>query len=280
MKQGKRRFFWGLVAVVGLMALSIPGSAEAKVRVGKACPPVKRVSIKKIDHSIWDRLLRKYVDNEGMVNYKAWKASKADRQALDRYLQKVGCVSRKKEASSKAKLAFWINIYNALTIKGILREYPTSSIRNHTARFFGYNIWKDLLLWVGGNYYSLDHVEHKILRKMGEPRIHFAIVCASIGCPRLLPQAYTAAKLEKQLKKNTHHFFKQHRHFRYNKKEKRFYLSSILKWFKGDFGKNKAERLKTIAPYLPSKETRQLARQNKVSISYLSYNWKLNKQKK
>ena len=89
-----------------------------------------------------------------------------------------------------AKLAFWINAYNAVTVHGILREYPTSSIRNHTAKLAGYNIWKDLQLAIGGRAYSLDTMEHMILRPEREPQIHFAIVCASIGLSRLLNEAY------------------------------------------------------------------------------------------
>jgi hypothetical protein len=100
-----------------------------------------------------------------------------------------------------------INAYNAVTVRGILREYPTSSIQNHAAKWLGYNIRKDLLLLVGGQPYSLDQIEHEILRKLDEPRIHFAIVCASRSWPRLGNRAYTAADLENQLDFNTQAFF-------------------------------------------------------------------------
>ncbi|MCP4172364.1 MAG: DUF547 domain-containing protein [Fuerstiella sp.] len=114
-----------------------------------------------------------------LMAWRAWHSSAVDIRALDRYLS----TGRANQTTKNGKLAFWINAYNAATIRGILREYPTTSIRNHTARLFGYNIWKQLQLYVGNKAHSLEGIEHQVLRKMNEPRIHFAIVCASIGCP-------------------------------------------------------------------------------------------------
>ena len=150
-------------------------------------------------------------------------------------------------ATREAKLAFWINAYNAVTVHGILREYPTTSIRNHTAKLFGYNIWHDLQLYVGGTAYSLDTMEHQILRKMSEPRIHFAIVCASIGCPRLLNEAYTADRINEQLEINSKDFFARAQNFRYDQSKKQFYVSAILDWFGEDFGNSQAEQLRRIS---------------------------------
>ena len=162
------------------------------VIVGSHVPAAERVSLDRIQHAEWDGLLKKYVNSSGLVDYNSWKSSHADIVALEHYLSHL---SRSNGQGTKdQQLAFWINAYNAVTVKGILREYPTSSIRNHTAKFVGYNIWKNLKLQVGDQQVSLDGMEHQILRKMGEPRIHFAIVCASIGCPRLLNEAYVAER--------------------------------------------------------------------------------------
>lgn len=98
-------------------------------------------------------------------------------------------------------------------------------------RCHGYNIWKDLLLIVGEDAYHREQKEHEIQRKMGELRAHFAIVCASRSCPRLLNEAYTAARIDQQLDGNTRHFFAQPRIFRYDTSNRRIYSSSILKWF-------------------------------------------------
>lgn len=235
-------------------------------------------SMDAVDHSPWDQLLQKYVDSNGRVNYSAWKSATDDLRALDRYLSELSAANVSVSATSESRLAFWINAYNAVTVRGILREYPTTSIRNHTARLFGYNIWKDLKLYVGGKAYSLDQIEHELLRKMGEPRIHFAIVCASIGCPRLLNRAYVSDRLENQLEENAKHFFSQRQNFRYDAAAKRFYLSAILDWFGEDFGASQAKVLQRIAAWLPTESAIVAAKNNTVRISYLDYDWNLNKQ--
>jgi hypothetical protein len=231
-----------------------------------------------IDHSAWDAIVRKYVDENGMVAYRELHASSAEVQALDGYLQTLSTASSRIRASRDGQLAFWINAYNAVTVRGIVREYPTSSIRNHTARLYGYNIWKDLQLYVGGRPYALEQIEHQILRKLGEPRIHFAIVCASIGCPRLLNEAYDAERVQQQLETNSQNFFSRPQNFRYDQRTSRFYLSSILSWFEEDFGSDQAAQQRTISQWLPSDAARQAAAQNAVSISFLDYDWNLNEQ--
>jgi hypothetical protein len=168
-----------------------------------------------------------------------------DRQALNQYLDHLSTGGTGKGTSADAKLAFWINAYNAVTVHGILREFPTTSIRNHTARLVGYNIWKHLQLYVDGKLWSLEDIEHKILRKMNEPRIHFAIVCASISCPRVLNEAYTPATVQMQLDTNARDFFSRPQNFQHNSGN--FQLSAILDWFGSDFGSSKANRLRMIA---------------------------------
>ncbi|MGE3239479.1 MAG: DUF547 domain-containing protein [Pirellulales bacterium] len=269
-----------IALLVGAVALSNVTAtlAGTPVLVGVNVPEQQRMSVDRIDHSAWNELLKKYVDQYGMVNYAAWKASSADLRALDKYLNHLSTASIAGPVNRNASLAFWINAYNAVTVKGILREYPTTSIRNHTARVFGYNIWKDLKLVVGGQPYSLEQIEHEVLRKMGEPRIHFAIVCASVGCPRLLNEAYAPEKLEQQLANNAETFFANPRNFRYDPMQGTIALSSILDWFGEDFGPNQAEQLTSIAPYLPDAPARQLAESGTARVSYLDYDWNLNDQ--
>ncbi len=275
----RRRIFaiCGIFFAVVICGGLIPVFAGTKVYVGEKTPASQQVSMDEIDHSAYDALLRKYVNAAGDVNYAAWHKNAADRKRLEAYLQELSRASRRLPASRNAKLAYWINAYNAVTLHGILREYPTTSIRNHTAKFFGYNIWHDLLLTVGVEYISLDQIEHNVLRKMNEPRIHFAIVCASKSCPRLLNRAYTGAKLEEQLVANTKHFFANPLHFKHQGGS--FKLSAILSWFAADFGSSKASQLKTIAPYLPTEAAREAAANNSVSVSYLEYDWSLNEKK-
>ncbi|MBC8356747.1 MAG: DUF547 domain-containing protein [Planctomycetes bacterium] len=272
-----------LLITIGIFAGSVclisgTATAGAKVTVGRNVAASERISIDQIDHSHWNVLLKKYVDQAGNVNYTAWKHSRQDEQQLDAYLAQLSHADSRKRASREAILAFWINAYNAVTIKGILREYPTTSIRNHTARVFGYNIWKDLLLVVGGEAYYLEQIEHEILRKMNEPRIHFAIVCASTSCPKLRNEAYLGQTLDEQLADNARDFFAKSGNFRYDPSSRRFHVSSILSWFAEDFGKDQAAQLRAIAPHLPTPATQQAARTNAVRISYLDYDWGLNDQ--
>ncbi len=255
------------------------GVAGPNVEVGANVPAGRQVSMDQIDHGTWDRLLQQYVDDNGRVAYARWKRSAADTKSLDEYLAHLSSANPHAQASREAQLAFWINAYNAVTIRGILREYPTSSIRNHTAKLVGYNIWDDLLLIVGGTGYSLNEIEHEILREMGEPRIHFAIVCAAISCPRLLNEAYTKDQLESQLKTNSQHFFAQPGNFQHDTSREVMQLSSILKWFGEDFGQSTVEQLRAIAPYLPTREAQSAAQAGNVSVSYLKYDWGLNDQK-
>lgn len=236
------------------------------------------VSIDDINHDAWNELVAKYVDQNGMVNYKAWKAASQDVRQLDSYLQHLSDASLNAPAAREAKLAFWINAYNSVTVRGILREYPTSSIRNHTARLWGYNIWKNLKLYVGGQPKSLEDIEHKILRKMSEPRIHFAIVCASVGCPRLLNRAYEGDQLEEQLDSNAKDFFSRQQNFRHDSKQRVFHLSAIMDWFGTDFGANQRVQLNTIADWLPTQTAQNAARINAVTIRFQDYDWNLNEQ--
>jgi len=252
--------------------------AGTKVTLGRNVGAGQLVSMDQVDHSAWDALLKRYVDESGNVAYAQWQKSAADVQALDTYLTTLSAASAQSRASKPAQLAFWINAYNAVTVRGILREYPTTSIRNHTAKAFGYNIWDDLLLTVGGNSVSLNQMEHEVLRKMGEPRIHFAIVCASRSCPRLLNEAYTAEKLDEQLTRNTQAFFAHPGNFQYDAGRRQMQLSSILKWFGEDFGNGQAAQLRTIAPYLPNRQAYDAAVANAVSVSHLDYDWGLNDQ--
>lgn len=262
------------VLVFGFASTSVRGGSP--VFVGRKA--TQQLSMDQVDHAAWDELLKKYVNKDGMVDYRGLKSNADDMNRLRRYLDSLSAANPSVTASRGAKLAFWINAYNAVTLHGILREYPTTSIRNHTPRLFGYHIWHDLQLYVGGTAYSLDTIEHQILRKMGEPRIHFAIVCASIGCPRLLNEAYRANRVDQQLETNAKDFFARSQNFRYDQSQQRFFLSSILDWFGDDFGGSQAEQLRRISQWLPSAAAQSAARQNAVRVSYLNYNWDLNQQ--
>ncbi len=269
------------ILLVAILIFSIHASsawAGGAATLGRAAPANQRISFEQIDHSSWDALLQKYCDSVGFVNYQAWQKSRQDQAALDQYLSHLSQADPGKSSSRESQFAFWINAYNAVTVKGILREYPTTSIRNHTAKFFGYNIWDDLLLPVGGRTYSLNQMEHEVLRKMGDPRVHFAIVCASIGCPPLLNNAYVTDKMDAQLTFNSKRFFADRSKFSYDAARRRIAVSPILQWFAEDFGADQAAQMRRIAPFLPDEGAQALAADGQASVSYQDYDWGLNDQ--
>ena len=246
-----------------------------QVVIGQQAPQSQQVSINQINHAAWNQLLGTFVNDRGGVNYGAWKSSPAATQALDAYLATLSRANPQLGSNRANQLAFWINAYNAMTVKGILREYPTSSIRNHTSETGGYNIWKTMYLPVGNLHYNLDSIEHKILRNMNEPRIHFAIVCASRSCPPLHVRAYQPEVIDQQLTFNTQKFFANPENFRWDPASRVFYMSSIVEWFGSDFGATQQDQLRYLARYLPQ-HAQAAAQQGAGSISSLNYSWDLN----
>ena len=266
--------FFGCMAV-GCFVLN--SSVQAQQTAGKQWPVAQQVSMDSIKHESFNKLLKKYVDKNGMVNYKAWHASTTDRSTLTTYLEHLGQASFNQPAQRNAQLAYWINAYNAVTIEGILRVYPTKSIRKHT-KPVGYNIWKNLKLHVADKKINLEDIEHKVLRKMNEPRIHFAIVCASIGCPRLLNEAYSAEKMEQQLTVNTKDFFSRSQNLQIDPNSKQIKLSKLLEWYGSDFGGDINTQLTAYKKYWPAESVQAVA-PGGFSIGYLSYDWNLNTQR-
>ena len=137
------------------------------------------------NHSLWNDLLQKHVSVQGNVNYKGFKLDYSD---LERYLQSLSDNIPNKSWSKAEKLSYWINAYNAYTIKLIIDKYPLKSIKDINRP------WDQRFIKLGEKIYTLNDIEHEILRKMNEPRIHFAIVCASISCPKLQNEAFTPLK--------------------------------------------------------------------------------------
>jgi hypothetical protein len=277
----RRKAVYGLVVLLGSVGLfyALTGGFPngPKVLIGRKWGADERTSIEEIDHGEWDRLLRRYADEVGDVDYSGWKGTPADVEGLDAYLTGLSRADPAQSAGREPRLAFWINAYNASTIRGILREYPTSSIQRHAAHLWGYNIWRDLLLQVGDQRYSLGQIEHEVLRPLNEPRIHFAIVCASRGCPPLLNRAYTARDLERQLSDNSRNFFADPRKLEYDRASATLWLSPILKWYAADFGPTEAAMLQTIARYLP-RDLASLPGSFGLRVRYLDYDWNLNDQ--
>ena len=270
-----RRVALGLM--VAFASVFTTSSLKAEETVGTQWPESQQVSMDSIDHQVFDKLLKKYVNKDGRVNYQAWHASTADRKMLTDYLAHLSQANANIAAQRNAKLCYWINSYNAVTIEGIMRVYPTTSIRKHTSETGGYNIWKNLKLIVGDNKINLEDIENKVLRKMNEPRIHFAIVCASIGCPRLMNEAYMPNKLDQQLVTNTKDFFSRSQNLQVDTNAKQVKLSKILEWYGTDFGADVATQIRALEKYWPAADVQAIAAGG-YSVGYLPYDWNLNTQ--
>ena len=236
---------------------------------------IARVGFDQYAHRGFDSLLQKYVDQRGNVDYVTWQSNSQDRSVLLNYLRGMSSVDTSLQASRQSEMAFWINAYNALTLEGILQLYPTKSIKDHAPDPSGYNIWDDFKLPVGGQEYSLNNIEHQVLRKMGDPRIHFAIVCASKGCPQLAQRAYFAESLDQQLANSTRLFFQTPEKFSYDLQRGQLGLSPIIQWFGEDFGRTDGERLQYLSQFMPAGAA-QLAASGSAGITYLDYDWSLN----
>ena len=234
-----------------------------------------RLGFENIDHRVFDSLLQKYVDRNGDVDYATWQKDRTDRVTLYNYLSQMRGLDTSLRSSREAEMAFWINAYNALTIEGILRVYPTRSIKDHAPDPNGVNIWDDFKLPVAGKRYSLNDIEHKVLRPMGDPRIHFAIVCASKGCPQLAQRAYFPELLDRQLTYGTSLFFRSPDKFTYDLRRGQIGVSPIIQWFGEDFGRDDRERMRYLSQFMPADAAR-LAASGSATVSYLDYDWSLN----
>ena len=173
-------------------------------------------------------------------------------------------------ASSEEQLAFWINTYNALAIKGIIDGGSPSS-------FFGrIGYFKTTTYEAGGKTISLYDLERDVIIPLGEPRIHFAIVCASFSCPMLRSEAYTAEHLDEQLELNARRFINDPTRNRFDRGSKVAHLSKIFDWFPEDFEKHSGTVLGYVANYVDDPELAKELRDGGYKIKYLKYDWSLN----
>lgn len=227
-----------------------------------------------VDFTLWDQLLQKYVKN-AQVDYAGWK--KESLPLLDQWLLTTQSVSLDL-LDSAAGSAFLLNLYNALTIRQVLQKYPIESIRPtvlgvpNMVSFLQF--FKQSIHTLNGQRLSLDNIEHDILRaRYDESRIHFALVCASQGCPGLRSNAYRPDKLDAQLAEDAKTFITNPNKVRYEPTSQTLYCSKIFKWYAEDFLAKADSVVSYIQPYLnvPLPET--------VRIEYLSYSWQLNDQR-
>ena len=247
-------------------------------------------------HSVFTGLLKSNVDN-GKVDYKGFINS---RDQFNNYLQSLGNVTEKQYNSwtDEQKLAFWINAYNAFTIQAIIDNYPIKRSFTLVGIFYAPKnsilqipgVWKKLKFKAAGRDVTLDHIEHGILRvDFNEPRIHAAINCASLGCPDLMNEAYTADKLDSQLDLASINFVNNsYKGVQITPNGKNVKVSKIFKWFGEDFYENYNDEIFSdrkkrdngalgfIITYSQDEEAKKVIESNDFKLKHLHYDWSLN----
>jgi len=218
-----------------------------------------------VDHSAFTVLLKQHVKG-GVVSYATLKTD----ARLDAYLKRMRAVDAS-ELTGSDQVAFWINVYNAFTLKKICDHYPVKSIQDIP------NVWTEKFIAIDGETYSLNDVENNRVRPFGDPRTHFALVCAAQSCPPLRSEAYTASKLNAQLDDQGRSFLRSPRWNRFDVRTSSCALSKIVDWYLADFGGMYTKILKTLSAFTTDDVTAALKNSGYgFTVTYLEYDWSLN----
>ncbi len=271
MRLSRRRVLAGMAA---LATLGLDSVATAADRLGRFTAPAAGNAV--AAHDALDDLLGRYVhgapDGINRVDYSRWQRTSADRQALDGY---ITALSRTEPASLKRpdQFAFWANLYNAATLRLVLEAYPVASIREIKPHLFASGPWSKPVISVQGVELSLDDIEHGILRTgWREPRVHYAVNCASRGCPNLRARAFRGERLEPDLTDAAIEYVNHPRGARLE--GDRLVVSSIYKWYREDFGTSDARLTLHLAKYAKPALRARLATVRHIERD--AYDWTLN----
>ena len=249
------------------------------------CPPralaieIRTGAERETDIQLWGGVLNDYV-KAGRVNYTALCQDKR----LAAYTARLSVTDPKSISEKNDRLAFWINVYNAFTLKVICDNYPLKSINDlHTGGLLigtviKKTVWDKKFVVINGKEMSLNHIEHKIIRPVfKDPRAHFALVCASKSCPSLRSEPYVGSRLDAQLENQGVIFFAQPEKNTFDVEKRKAHLSKILDWYDKDFGKNDQEILMYVSRFLPESISRILRSTiEDWDIDHTRYDWSLN----
>ncbi len=239
-------------------------------------------------HSAWDALLKRNVvlEREGKASLVRYAGMARERAALESYLDSLSAVPRRdfERWSKPEQIAFLVNAYNAFTVDKVLARYPDLRSIRDFGRWFG-NPFRDRFFRLFGEPFSLDRIEHEMLRKPGaydEPRVHYALNCASLGCPMLREEAYVAARLDAQLEDQARRFLSDRARNRYDPRSRSLEVSKIFDWYGEDFARGAKDG--SLAAYLAryadlladtAADRRRIAERG-AGIEFLDYDWTLN----
>ncbi len=262
-----------------LIFLSLPAgvaSAAPKAELWPVWQAHDPASVQALDHQAWQDFLDTYLvqSPDGINRLPYGRVSLLDKKRLAAYLRRLSQVLVFGLNRSRQQ-AFWINLYNALTVKVILDHYPVKSIFdiNISPGWFARGPWAKKLIKVEGRKLSLDDIEHRILRPIWkDPRVHYSLNCASLGCPNLSSEAFTKGNLERLLEEGARDYINHLRgvHFAGEK----LVVSSIFKWFASDFGADSKALVTHLKKYSEANLRKRL--QAVTKISAYEYDWRLN----
>lgn len=263
----KRYLSLRLVWLPATVLAAVLGLAAGSVR------PITASEGGKVDGAAWERVLARYA-RDGGIDYEALAGDRGD---LDRYLDSLRG-ARPQGWSRQEQIAFWVNAYNAVVIHHVLERYPDLASVQEVDGFFD-----ELTFPVAGEERTLDEIE-TAARDLGDPRVHFAVVCASTSCPDLRANPYTGDKLEQQLADQTRRFLDDpDKGLRYDREANTLWLSSIFKWYAGDFTGGstvvaffiRGDVLEWVAEHVRDPLAKTL-REREPAVRYLNYDWGLN----
>ncbi|API87754.1 hypothetical protein F7310_02920 [Francisella uliginis] len=262
-----------MLVILALIATSLNAAPSAKL--WGYWDKSDQSSQAKIDFKSWQAFLDKYVVQKGdqtFVNYR--DVSKKDKQNLNKAINTYSKLDILKYNKNQ-QLAYWINMYNMLTIRVILQHYPVKSITDIDKSWFGYSkVWDQNVVKINSKELTLNDIEHRIVRPIWhDPRVHSAVNCASISCPNLSKQAYQGGQINAQLNKSFATWVNSSKGFEL--RNNNIYISKIFDWYGSDFG-NQTHMRQFIAKYLTSKVKKEAILNENKTIYYQNYNWNLN----
>ncbi len=268
----KKYAMWLLTAFIVLFngaVLAVP-AAQLWERWNQHNP----ASTETIDHNVWDVLLKRYVGahRDGINRVAYSRIGSHDAAVLKTYIKQLGKV-KISHYNRDEQRAYWINLYNALTVSEILDHYPITSIRDIRSGIFTSGPWQKELIEVEAEALTLDDIEHRILRPIWrDPRLHYAVNCASLSCPNLQLQAFTADNTEQLLERGAHEYVNHSRGV--NATHRALQVSSIYDWFVADFGGSEAGVIAHIKKYAEPALLSRLKNNTRIDDDF--YDWSLN----
>ncbi|MDA0999139.1 MAG: DUF547 domain-containing protein [bacterium] len=273
-RYGIHGFLSGVLVL--LFAGALPALAAPKAELWGKWLAHAPASAVRVDHAAWGKFLAVYLirGSDGINRFAYGKVTGGDRKILEEYIARLASAPVRR-LNRKEQLAFWINLYNALTVRVILDHYPTGSILKISISpgWFSVGPWGKKLIEIEGEKLSLDDIEHRILRPIWkDPRIHYAVNCASIGCPNLAAKPYLAESADAMLTEGAQAYVNHPRGARIA--EGGLLVSSIYHWYKSDFGGDDAGVIRHLKKYAAPALRRRLGKIEEIADH--GYDWALN----